>query len=94
MNSTVRLYSEQIGEISKFINSFFNIQSKNTENNLIWEKKYDNPIEITDIIGVFIDNKDKFNINMWINIDDDVYINISETNADDIIRYMFERFPY
>lgn len=61
---------------------------------LEWENTYQNPIEIVDIIGVFIENNDKYKINMWICIDDDVYINVTEQNANELIRYLYERFPY
>ena len=65
-----------------------------TKDNLKWEKEYQNPIEIGDIIGVFIENNDKYNINMWISLDEGIFINITDDNADQIIRYLFERYPY
>ena len=61
---------------------------------LEWEKLYKNPIEMADIIGVFMDNKDDFKINMWVSLDKDVLINVSENNVDELIRYLYERFPY
>ena len=64
------------------------------ENKLKWEKEYENPIEITDIIGAFVDNSDQFDIKMWISLDKDIFVKISEQNANDIIKYLFERYPY
>ena len=49
---------------------------------------------MTDIIGVFIENHDKYKINMWISLDKDVLLNITDNNADEIIRYIYERYPY
>ena len=63
-------------------------------NALSWEHKYSNPIEITEIIGVFIDNFDSFNISMWICLDKGVYINVTDKNADYLIKYLYERYPY
>ncbi len=107
MYTTVKLYSNEKNEIFKFLNSFYNsdknIHSESKTKNspysikaddLEWQNNYDNPIEMTDIIGTFIDNNDKFKINMWISIDSDVYINVTDQNADEIIRYLYERFPY
>ncbi len=122
MESTVRLYSSKIGEISKFLNKFFNNNeendkemeyNKNAKNNkeknkeidsnkitninkrtLEWEKNYRNPVEIADIIGALIENNDKFHINMWISIDEGLFINVTDYNADEIIRYLYERFPW
>lgn len=56
------------------------------------KKNYENPIEIADIISALLEND--YDINMWISLDKDVFINVTEHNADDIIRYLFERYPY
>ena len=61
---------------------------------LEWKKEFENPIEIADIIGVFIDNNEKFKINMWISLDKGFFLNVTDYNADQIIRYLFERYPY
>ena len=79
-------------QIEKFLNSFFD-NKINIENKLEWNYQYDNPIEIASIIGVFIDNMDKFAINMWISLDEGFFINVTEENADKIIRYLYERYP-
>ena len=65
----------------------------NLINDLKWEYEYDNPVDINDIIGTFIENNDRYQINMWISLDKNVYINVTEHNADKIIRYIYERFP-
>lgn len=61
---------------------------------LEWKKEYQNPIEIADILGTFIENDDKFDIVMWISLDKGAYIKITPNNADSIIRYLYERYPY
>ena len=45
-------------------------------------------------MGTFIDNNDKYNINMWVSFDKGLFINVTEHNVNKIIRYMYERFPY
>ena len=64
------------------------------ENSLKWEKNYENPIEIAEFIGTFIDNKEKYKINMWISLDKGIFINVTENNANEIIKYLYERYPY
>lgn len=93
MIATVNLYSERKGEVNRFLSSFYNANLE-LENNLKWEKEYANPIEIAEIIGTFADNLDDYLLNMWICIDKDVFIHITSDNADNIIRYLYERFPY
>ena len=60
---------------------------------LSWQKSYSNPIEVTDLIGVYVDNYDNYSINLWLCLDHNVYINVSEKNADALIRYIYERYP-
>lgn len=92
MKSIVRLYSNKNGEILKFLNKFNNISE--IKNDLEWEKEFENPVEIADIIGAFIENTDDFKINMWISLDENLFINITPNNADEIIRYLYERYPW
>ena len=89
----VNLYSEKNGEINNFLSKFYNTNLE-IENNLKWEHQYKNPIEIAEIIGVFIDNDDLYDITMWISLDKGLYINVTENNANEIIKYLYERFPY
>lgn len=90
---SVNLYSENSSEIENFLSSFYN-SSFDINNNLNWKHQYDNPIEITEIIGVFIDNLEDFKITMWISLDKGVYIQVTNENADNLIKYLYERYPY
>ena len=94
METIVRLYSSKRNEINSFLNSFFNTKNNDFLNLLEWEKKYQNPVEIAEIIGTFIDNNDKYSINMWISLDEGLFININDENADQVIRYIYERYPW
>ena len=93
MSAIVYLTSNKKGELEKFLSSFYNTSFK-LLNSLKWKKKYDNPVEIAEIVGTFIDNSDDFDIHIWISIDKNVFIHVDEKNADDIIKYLYERFPY
>lgn len=97
MDFIVKLYSTHENEINKFLKRFFS-QDEYIQNNdfnvLEWEKKYQNPIEIVDIIGTFIENNDKFKINMWLSLDKNIFINVTDGNADSLIRYIYERYPW
>ena len=93
MNTVISLYSTKQDEIKRFLEKFYN-EEINLSNNLEWEKVYSNPIEMADMIGVYIDNNDNFRINMWVSIDEGFSINVNNNNANQIIKYLFERFPY
>lgn len=93
MFATVNLYSTKKGELNDFLSRFYNTDLE-IYNNLNWEKKYTNPIELAEIIGVYIDNSNLYNLKMLICIDKNLFITITEDNANDIIKYLYERFPY
>lgn len=97
MDCVVKLYSNYDNEINRFLKAFLssNVSIVDNDSNILeWEKKYQNPIEMVDIIGTFIENNDKFKINMWIGLDKDIFINVTDVNADKIIRYIYERYPW
>ena len=47
-----------------------------------------------DIISCYIDNKQKYEIKLWISLDEDVYICVSDDNINKLIKYIYERYPY
>ena len=77
-NFNINLYTDKINEDLYFSN----ISPK------------DNIKNITDIALRFIDNFDDFKIAMWVSLDKGIYINVTEENADKIIKYLYERYPY
>ncbi len=95
MSTIVNLYSDKTGEIKKFLTLFYNKNNIKVEDKVLkWEKSFENPVEISDIIGTFIENNEKFKINMWVSFDKNIFINITDNNVDKIIRYIYERYPY
>ena len=93
MVAFVNLYSKNKGELNNFLSKFYNNNLKITDDNS-WEKDFNNPVEIAELVGAYIDNNDNYNISMWICLDEVVLIKITNKNADDIIKYLYERFPY
>ena len=90
---TLTLKSKKKNEINKFLSMFYETNF-DIPDELTWKKEYKNPIEVSDIIGAFIDNIDLFNFRMWLCLDKDVFINITSQNGNEVIKYLFERFPY
>jgi len=93
MLSIVRLYSTKKGELNHFLSRFYNTNLQ-IDQELKWEKEYANPIELAEIVGIFVDNSDSYKLSMWISLDRDIFIRITEENADSVIKYLYERFPY
>ena len=42
----------------------------------------------------FLSSLDDFKIVMWVSLDKGIYINVTEENADNLIKYLYERYPY
>lgn len=96
MQSIVSLYSIIPGELERFLENYYGGTNfdKSDFSDKQWGKKFENPVEIVDLIGAYIENIDDYNICMWISIDSGVFIKVTTDNADELIRYLFERFPY
>lgn len=94
MQAFVRLYSIIPNEIKRFLINFYGKDFIVSDDTKQWQKEYPNPIEIVDIIGAYIENIEDYNMSMWISIDADVFIKVTIDNSDELIRYLFERFPY
>ena len=94
MYPIVKFYSNKDGEIFSFLSKYYEDTQDLSLHSLEWQKQYANPIEIATILGVFADNIEDFNIVMWVSLDSGYYIKITPNNADSIIRYLYERYPY
>ena len=88
----LNLFSENPENLNEFLNKFYNNNFNLKE--MKFEKTFENPIDMIDLISTIVDNSDKYNIGIWISIDKNIFINITELNLDKIIRYLFERYPY
>lgn len=104
MYARVKLYSNKSGEIYRFLNSFIDNKKDTQSKNIVFsnmyhdslesEVVYHNPVDIADIIGVFIDNSYKYKISIWISLDKDFFLKITDNNANSVIKYLYERYPY
>ena len=90
---SVNIYSKNSVNIEKFLSLFYDT-SVNINKSQTWQKKYQDPVEMTEIIGTFIDNYNNFDIDMWVSIDNGVYIKVSDENANSLIKYLYERYPW
>ena len=73
MKTFIKLFSNENNEISRFLQHFFSNKNILIDSKLLeWEQYFENPVEMADMIGVFIDNIDDYKINMWVCLDEDV----------------------
>ena len=55
---------------------------------------FNNPLDMSEILSIIIDNNDKFKISVWMNLDRNFFLKVSDKNLNYIIKYLFERYPY
>ena len=86
---------KEIDEIRKHYNfaNYVTVLEMYLKDNLFWENKYSNPIDMIEIISTFIDNNDKFQMNIWISLDENIYICVTDQNINQLIKYIYERYP-
>lgn len=89
---SVNLFSKNT-DLQNFLHLFYNKNIKLDDENF-FEKFFQNPVDMIELISTIVDNSDKFNIGIWICIDKDIFINITNSNLDKVIKYFFERYPY
>ena len=92
MKASINLFSEKTDEIKKFLELYYS-KKIILSNNLNYKEDFDNPIDMIEIMSCFIDNNNKFNINLWVSIDKNVYICVTDSNLDSLIKYLYERYP-
>ena len=86
---TVQLFCNDKNKLISFLNKFYN--NTNKMSNEIFS--FDNPSELIDLISVVVDNSDKYDITAWLNLDEDIFIKVTSSNINDIIKYIYERYP-
>ena len=87
MDFSINIYSNKKGEIRNFLEEFYS-KKLILQNELSWNKRFGSPFDLIDIITCYIDNKEKFEINIWISLDKNVFICINENNINDLIKYI------
>ena len=92
MPATLKIYSENIYDLEKFLSSFYEKEII-LENKTYYEIDFDNPINLIDILTSFSENEDTFKLSFWISLDNNIYILVNSQNIDQIIRYLYERYP-
>lgn len=88
----LNLFSENNKDLENFLSSFYNDNIQIKELN--YETSFDNPVDMIEIISTLVDNNEKYPIGIWISIDSNIFIRITDLNLNKIIRYLFERYPY
>jgi hypothetical protein len=92
MKLTVNLWSRKTGEIKRFLESYY--EMKMDEDVDEWANVYGNPLEAVDMISAVIDNNDRYQIMICIQMDEGQLHHITADNHNDVIKDLFKLFYY
>jgi len=87
---TINLFCKDNSKLLAFLEKFYNKKLDKSIENFSFE----NPIEMIDLLSAVIDNNDKYNIAAWINLDEDIFLKVTNSNLNEIVKYLYERYPY
>ena len=81
----VNLMTKKRGELKKFINNYFG-SNQIDEDVMEWIYIYNNSKDAVKIMNDFIGEKDKYDISLWVQVEDDDVVAVDEHNNDLIIK--------
>lgn len=86
MALVVNLWSKKTGEIKKFLQTFYQKEINMDDDVEQWIYVYSKPLDAIDIICAVIDNNDKYQISMCLQIDKGDVHPVTQENHNDIIK--------
>jgi len=92
MAITVNLWSRKTGEIKRFLEKYYGKDVYMDEDVDNWIYVYNKPVDAVDIISALIDNNDRFQILIYIQVDEGDIHPITVENHNDVIKGIFYLF--
>ncbi len=92
MSLTVNLWSRKTGELKHFLDSYYDKEAGVSENQGEWACVYTRPLEAVDIISAVMDNSDRYQITILIQVDDGQLHQVTAENHNEVIKDIFLLF--
>ncbi len=92
MSIAVNLWSKKAGELRSFLESYYDKKVIMDDDVEQWIYVYNKPLESIDLISAVMDNSDKYNIVMFLQIDKCDLHPVTRENYNDIIKGIFTLF--
>lgn len=86
MAITVNLWSGKVGEIKRFLERYYQKEVKMDDDVGQWIYIYNNPLDSIDLISVVMDNGDRYQISMCIQVNEADIHPVTFENHNDIIK--------
>lgn len=92
MPVSISLWSNLDGEIQRFLYSFYQKEIPSDENSITWISDFINPLDSIDMISALMDNTHKYNVIMYIHMENGYLHKITEENYNDVIKDLLELY--
>jgi len=92
MKLTVNLWSRKEGEIKRFLKKYYEKDLEMDEDKDEWAYTYTKPMEAVDMISAVIDNNDRYQIAICIQMDEGQLHHITVNNHNEVIKDIFNLF--
>ncbi|HEY5586199.1 MAG TPA: hypothetical protein VIK78_17120 [Ruminiclostridium sp.] len=86
MPVTISLWSTKQEEIRKFLMSYYQKDVQSEECSRRWIGEFFNPLESIEMISALMDNRDRFDVIMYIHMGNGFLHKITESNYNDVIK--------
>ena len=92
MSISVSLWSRKSGEIKRFLESYYEKHVMMDEDVDQWVYVYSRPLEAVDMISAVMDNNDRYDISICIQVDKHDVHPVTFENHNDIIKGIFQLY--
>ena len=92
MKLSVNLWSRKTGELKRFLESYYSSKVELDENAGAWVCVYKKPLDAVDMISAVMDNLDKYQIVMCIQMNEGQLHHITLDNHNEVIKDIFNLF--
>ncbi|MCR4434772.1 MAG: hypothetical protein QHH06_04130 [Clostridiales bacterium] len=89
MSALISLWSRKTGEIKKFLESYYQKEIEMDDDVERWIYVYNKPLDVVDMISTVMDNNDKYDIAVCLQIDKGDIHPVTVENLNDIIKGIF-----
>jgi hypothetical protein len=92
LSITVSLQTEKTGEIKEFLEKFYQKDMIMGDEVSQWKNIYKKPLEAVDMISAVMDNSERYEISVYIQMDGGRPHHVTEKNHNSVIKDMFHLF--
>jgi hypothetical protein len=86
MSIVVSLISKKLGELRKFLDNHYFEDAQIDDDVMEWIYIYNKPEDAVNMIDMFVNNKDGFDISLWVQINDEDLVFVNENNMNMVIQ--------